>query len=410
MVEAAVITLKLTAFSSQYLRLDDPLPFGVRDASGRLLLAAGQSIPGEHRLAELKSLALFADESEAAEWNRRLAAAVDTALRNGSSLRDVAAARPEPMANREAAAANNLTFTEQWQELAAQLDGALRDVQRDPEWRTRLFGVHLKARQLLQRRLDASLYCLFFESASVAQRYSCRHALMVMALCEQAAAGLGWPQPWIDSLGRAALTMNVSIQRLQDQLATSQLAPSPAMRAEVDAHPENSAALLEAGGLADTLCLQAVRLHRLAPIDPVPLAERAPERQLAALLRRVDVFAAKVSLRAARPPMQAAQAMREACLAVDGRPDEIAGALLKSLGLYPPGTFVELTGGEVAIVLARGRTANQPLVATLVSAAGLPLGEPAPRDTSEARYAVKRVVASQAVKVRPVHDKLLAMR
>jgi hypothetical protein len=403
--------LKLTAFSAQYLRLDDPLPFGVRDANGRLLLAAGQSIPGEQRLSELRSLALYAEESEAADWNRRLAAAVDNALRNGSSLKAVAAARPEPTAasNRETGTAA-LKWPEQWHELAAQLDGALRDLQREGDWRSRLFGVHLRARQLHLRRPDASLYCLFNESMTFTQRYSCRHALLVMLVCEQAAAALGWPQAWIDSVGRAALTMNVSVMRLQDQLSSSQLAPSAAMMAEIEAHPVASATMLEDGGLGDALCLDVVRMHRDPMIDVKPLSERPPAHQMALVLRRVDVFTAKLSLRASRAPMLPVQAIREACLAIDGRPDEIAGALLKAVGLYPPGSFVELTGGEVAIVLARGRAANQPLVATLVASNGLPLGEPAQRDTSDKRYAVKQAIAAGAVKVRPSHDKLLALR
>ena len=41
------------------------------------------------------------------------------------------------------------------------------------------------------------------------------------------------------------------------------------------------------------------------------------------------------------------QAAREACLGPTGVPDEIGGALLKAVGLYPPGSFVELACGEI---------------------------------------------------------------
>ena len=403
--------LKLIPFSPQYLRLDDPLPFGLRDPHGRLLLAAGQQVPSPARLAELKGQPLFAEESEAADWNRRLGAAVDQALRQGQTLAAVAAARPEAVPARETAAAGPvLELHEQWYALISQLEQALRNVPADTEWRSRLFSVHIRARQLLQRRPDASLYCLAYESIHSTQRYSCRHALLVLCVCEQAAALLGWPQAWIDSLGRAALTMNVSMLKLQDQLASSQLPPSPAMTAEIAAHPAASAELIAAGGLSDALCLEVVRLHHEALPTGEPLAQRPPAHQLVELLRRVDVFTAKFSRRASREPMSPVQAVREACLAVDGRPDELAGALLKAVGVYPPGCYVELVGGELAVVLARGRQANQPWVATLVAANGLPLGEPALRDTADSRYAVKGVVSAHAVKVRPAHAKLLALR
>jgi HD-GYP domain-containing protein (c-di-GMP phosphodiesterase class II) len=407
---AADATLKLIHFSAQYLRLDDPLPFGLRDATGRLLLAAGQTVPGEGRLAELREQPLYAEEHEAADWTRRLGAAVDAALRQGGSLKAVAAARPEAAGARENGGASALSFSEQWHELISQLEGALRDVQPTSEWRSRWLGVHGRARQLFQRRPDASMYCLAYESMHSTQRYSCRHALLVMGVCEQVAAVLGWSPAWTDSLGHAALLMNVSMVRLQDQLAATQLPPTPAMRDEIAGHAQASVSLLQSAGLGDALCLQAIALHHETLPHEAPLAERPPHHQLAELLRRVDVLTAKFSRRASREPMSPVQAVREACLAAGGRPDELAGALLKALGLYPPGCFVELVGGELAIVLARGATANQPRVATLVAANGLPLVEPALRDTADRRFTIKGTVAAGAVKVRPPHDKLLALR
>ena len=62
------------------------------------------------------------------------------------------------------------------------------------------------------------------------------------------------------------------------------------------------------------------------------------------------------------------------------------------------------------IVVARGRRANLPWVASLVSSSGMALGEPALRDTVEARFAVRAAVASAAVKVRPDHERILALR
>jgi HD-GYP domain-containing protein (c-di-GMP phosphodiesterase class II) len=401
--------LKLVPFSTRHLRLEEPLPFGLRDASGRLLLAAGQSVGTEARMAELASNELFADEAESADWNRRLAAAMDAAIRQGAALRDVVSARPEAAA-RETATTAPRTLAEVWGEMVMHLDAALRDVRPDSDWRSRLLAVHGRARQQSQRRPDASLYYLVYEAAHSTQKYSAHHALLVMLICEHAAAMLGWPPAWIDSLGRAALTMNVAMSRLQDQLANSHLSPTTDMRAEIAAHPAAGEQILKAGGLPDALCLSVVRLHHDASGADQPLAELPPERQLARLLRRVDIFAAKISRRATRKPMSPVQAAREACLGAQGVPDEIGGALLKAVGLYPPGSFVELASGDIGIVVARGRAANLPYVATLVAASGNPLGEPALRDTVDRRYAVKGSVPPDAMKVRPPHDRLMALR
>jgi hypothetical protein len=60
--------------------------------------------------------------------------------------------------------------------------------------------------------------------------------------------------------------------------------------------------------------------------------------------------------------------------------------------------------------VARGRRANLPYVASLISASGNVLGEPALRDSIEPRFAVKSAVPPNLVKVRPPHERLLAMR
>lgn len=330
-------------------------------------------------------------------------------IRQGGVPEDGEAARADGMV-RDAVVPKAQTVAEQWHGLVTQLDTGLRDVRPGGDWRSRLFSVHARARALAQRRLDASLYHLVYEAGHSTHKYSCHHALLTLLICEQAAPLLGWDPAMTDSVGRAALCMNVAMLRLQDQLAVAQMDPTPEMREEIDAHAAAGARLLQEAGLGDTLCCEVVALHHDATASEVPLFELTPERQLARLLRRVDIFAAKISRRATRIPMSPVQAAREACLGATGVPDEIGGALLKSVGLYPPGSFVELVSGEVGIVVARGRSANLPFVASLVSATGSPLVEPALRNTIDSRYTVRGALASHLVKVRPQHERLLALR
>ena len=401
--------MKLVPVASQYLRLKQPLPFSLRDAEGRLLLAVGRSIDSMDVLNDLAGKALFSEEHESADWNRRLAAAMDQALRQGATLKQVAAARPDTD-GRSGQAAVNQTLADQWHHLIGQLDATLRDVRPDSTWRSALMQVHAQTREMAERRLDASLYYLVYEAGHSTHKYSSSHAMLTLLICEQAAPLLGWAPAWIDSLGRAALTMNVAMTRLQDDLAATQLPPTDAMRATISAHAAEGARLLQAAGLEDPLCLAVVRGHHDDSTGGLPLADLAPDRALAQLLRRVDIFCAKISRRANRAPMSPVQAAREACLGPDGKPDEIGGALLRAVGLYPPGSFVELASGEVGIVVARGRRANLPFVASLVSASGHALGEPPLRDTLDRRHAVRAAVPPDQVRVRPSHERLLALR
>jgi hypothetical protein len=401
--------VKLVPISPQHLRRNEPLPFGLRDEAGRLLLVAGACIESAARLEALRGQALFSEESESADWHRRLAATMDAMLRGNATVGEMAAARPDA-AHRDTATAQVLTLQQQWEELAHQLDAVLRDVRPDSDWISRLMGVHARARSLAERRYDATLYHLVYTAGQSTEKYSAHHALLTLVICEHAAPLLGWPQAHTDTVGRAALIMNVAMARLQDQLAQSEMKPTAEMRRHIDNHAAAGATQLQQAGLRDTLCCEVVRLHHDSTPQPGALSELPPERRLASLLRRVDIFCAKMSRRRTRLPMSPVQAAREACLGTAGVPDEIGSALLKAVGLYPPGSFVELISGEMGIVIARGRRANLPYVASLVAASGMPLGEPTLRDTLDRRYTVKAAVPVSSVKVLPPHDRLLAMR
>ncbi len=398
--------MNLITFSKQYLRLDEALPFGVRDAHGRLLLAAGQRIDNSQRLAELRGQELYADEQESSDWRRRLALAVDVMVRQNVTLKAIAEARPSD--NARGAGVTDAPMAEQWSQLAHALDAALREP--DAAGIGRVAAVHERARALGQRRLDASLYHLIYTAGHSTSSYSSHHALLCTLMAGECARFADWPAAEVQSLERAALTMNVAMKRLQDDLAARDVAPTPEQREQIRQHPEAGAALLHGAGVRDALWLDAVRLHHDDARKGEPLAALTSAERLARLLRRVDIFTAKMSCRATRTPMSPVQAAREACLGADGRPDEIGALLLKCVGLYPPGSFVELTSGERGIVVARGRRANLPIVAALVPPSGAPLGEPALRDTVERRHAVKGAVSSQSVRVRPPHEKLLALR
>jgi len=401
--------LKLIPFSNEHLRLDTTLPFDVRDAGGTLLLQAGTSIVNDDQLAYLRAKPLFADELESTEWRRKLGARMGAMLRQNAPLKAIAAVRP-PQDTREGLVAHDSSVPDQWESLAVSLDAALREARANTHFIARVRLLHERASRLGQRHVDSSLYHLIHTAGHSLERYSSHHALLVTLVSEQTAQLLGWSDDAVRSLGCAALTMNVAMAGLQDQLADSDLPLTAATRGLIDRHPEQGAELLHDAGVGDLLWCEAVRLHHERGDAERALADLPEAQRLARLLRRADIFTAKISRRRSRAPMSPVQAAREACLGADGQPDAVGGALLRATGLYPPGSFVELANGERGIVVSRGRRANLPWVASLVAPSGMPLGEPALRDTIDARYSVRAAVASASIKVRPDHARILALR
>ena len=180
--------MKLIAFSHEHLRLDATLPFGVRNGSGQLLLVAGAQIDGAEQLAQLSGLPLFADEDELNEWRRKLGATVDTMMRQNTPLKSLANAVPQEENTRERPSAADTSVPEQWESLGGTLDALLRDAQPRPEFIQRVRLMHERAGKLGQSHVDTSLYHLIHTAGHSLQRYSAHHALLVMLVCEQAAA------------------------------------------------------------------------------------------------------------------------------------------------------------------------------------------------------------------------------
>jgi len=130
---------------------------------------------------------------------------------------------------------------------------------------------------------------------------------------------------------------------------------------------------------------------------------------MARLLQRADIFGARLAPRVARSPMPVTAALQASYYDEAHQVDEAGAALVKTLGVYPPGAFVRLANQEVAVVLQRGATATTPRVAVVMDREGMPAGEMIPRDTSHAAWKIAGVVACRDVRAQWPLARLLAL-
>lgn len=201
--------------------------------------------------------------------------------------------------------------------------------------------------------------------------------------------------------------MNYGAGEAHDRMASQTGPATPAQRQAMAAHGDRAAQRLAQAGITDPVWLTAVRLHHEA--GPGPLAARSDGERLARLLRRIDIFGARLSPRRSRQAMSGAAAARAVFLDELGQPDEAGAALIKTVGLYPPGSIVRLANGEVGIVFKRGFSANEPLVAALIGKSGSPLSNPVPRDTRLATQAIAASLAPAELKLHVNLDALLRL-
>jgi hypothetical protein len=295
---------------------------------------------------------------------------------------------------------------EEWDQLMARAARLLRESVIDSAWVERFTDLTLSVRTLARRNVDMALYVLIQANVRGFDYYSAQHAMICQVIAELAAEWMEWPEEERQALALAALSMNVSMTALQDSLAKQNTALSEGQRELVSAHADTSADMLTKAGVVEPVWLYVVQHHHRVQESESGDAARAGPR-LAELLRRVDIYTAKLSSRGSRLSITPAMAARDACLGAGGHPDSIGATLLRVVGLYPPGTFVELANGETAVVIERGEKAHTPIVASIRREDGGVLMQPLRRDTLRTGLTVKRGIEPSRVRVMFDHRRTL---
>lgn len=218
--------------------------------------------------------------------------------------------------------------------------------------------------------------------------YPLTHGLHAATLAVLTGRYLGWPQAQaqVQRLACAALTMNVSLLELQATMAEQKDPPSKGQIDQIRGHPERSAHMLRGAGVTDTAWLDLVLDHHERAGGggyPRGLAQVSDDERV---LRAADEFSSKISARALRPALAPQQAARELFQHEAGSP--VAGALIKSVGVHPPGELVQLRSGEVAIVTRRAATGPSPKVACISDRNGQPIINTVFRDSAEPEFAI----------------------
>lgn len=262
---------------------------------------------------------------------------------------------------------------------------------------------------LLQRDTDVGLYLLFQLATNSSVGYSAAHALVCAVVCHLIAVELKLAAPERDSLVHAALTMNIAMTALQDQLAGQAEKPSPEQWAAIRAHALKSRLMLANKGVTDALWLDIVAMHHDDSTDQGELHLMAPVNRLARILHVVDRYAAMISPRKSREGRSATDSVRALSTDSPKKNDEIGQALVRAVGVFPPGTCVRLDNGEVAVVMRRSSKPNLPHVAIVVNQNGERMAQPRLHRTANNKPGIQLALATSAVRGQLNHHLILEL-
>lgn len=296
-----------------------------------------------------------------------------------------------------------------WADLEAALGMILGQPSSAQEFAARIGQFDRWMQALLKRDTDIGLYLLFQLAAQSPVGYSAAHALVCAVLAHLVGVELRLEPAERTSLVCATLTMNIGMTRLQDELANQLERPSPQQQEGIREHPLLGRRMLQALGVSDTLWLDIVEHHHDEAVDTRPPDRHPALPRLARIVRTVDRYGAMISPRKSRAGRSATDSVRSVVQGTDTPPDDVGQAMLRTVGLCPPGTFVQLDNDEVAVVMRRSALPNYPHVAIVLNESGALIGQPRLHRTAHGGPQIRSALAAAMVRVRLNHHLILRL-
>lgn len=296
-----------------------------------------------------------------------------------------------------------------WSDLEAGLAVILGSPDSVQEFELRVWQYDRWMQDLLQRDTDVGLYLLFQLATNSPVGYSGSHALVCAVLCHLIAVELNLAREERDSLVHAALTMNIGMTALQDELATQMERPNQQQLDAIRAHPVKGGMMLANIGIVDDLWLDIVTSHHDELPDKGELWQVPPARRLARIVRVVDRYAAMISPRRSRVGRSASESVRSIIGEPGDQSDLIGHSLVRIVGLCPPGTYVRLDSGDIAVVMRRSSKPNYPHVAIVLNEIDELLPQPRLHRTAQGSPQIRSALAASSVRVRLNHHLVLQL-
>ncbi len=200
-----------------HLNVGRPLPWNVYDGTDQLLLSRGFVIERESQLEGLLERGMYVDAAE-------LEASLE-----------------------KAQAAKILDPFWAWDDLVAKLGYQLTRPSAELGFVTRIKDIAQRVMLLTQRHADATIAIIMLTMDQ--RRYPTVHCLQTAVLCDLVATRLGWERPRRGSLICAALTMNIGMHELQQQLTNQRTPLTPEQQDLVKQHPLLGADILRQAGV-----------------------------------------------------------------------------------------------------------------------------------------------------------------
>lgn len=296
-----------------------------------------------------------------------------------------------------------------WSDLESGLGVVLASPQSIVEFEQRVWQYDRWMQTLLERDADVGLYLLFQLATNSSVGYSASHSLICGVLSHLIATELKLGINERNTLVHAAMTMNIGMTAMQDQLALQTDKLTAFQLDAIRAHSARGGLMLGNLGVSDELWVEIVSSHHDDNTDKIALRALPPRKRLVRILQVVDRYAAMISPRKAREGRSATESVRNVMTGKSSYNDEVGHALVRAVGLCPPGTYVRLEDSTLAVVMRRSAKPNLPHVAIVTSTTGEVLPQPRLHRTIDGRPAIQAALSTSLVRLRLNHHLILQL-
>lgn len=353
------------------IKLGEPLAFSVYDKTGTLLLKAGCAINLERHLQLLIENGLYCNPDEIAQS---------------------AGKREAPPRRQEEEAANTFLILDSAKIRLYRVFQQYRAGNLQKEFLSSIENIAVTVQEACSHDTDAALANLHLDYES---SYGVVHHVQAAILCELIAKKLGVKEESRLALVKAALTHDLGMLDIQDQLDRQMTPLTTEQREEINAHPARSVKMLRALGVVTGAWLDAV-LHHHERLDGSGYPEKISGDALsmpARILAVADIYSAMVRDRPYRKALVSKDAMRSMLLEQGNKTDSrLIQMMIKEVGVFPPGAIVQLSNKEIAVVKLRQANSTCPIVFSFIRDTGMPMLSPVRRETTKDCFNIEGIV------------------
>ncbi len=205
--------------------------------------------------------------------------------------------------------------------------------------------------------------------------YTVGHSVRVASLAVWVGSKMGWQDRDLLTIGTAALLHDIGKCKTPDEILMKKGKLTEEEYAVVKEHPNDGTEILLGQKNISPIALAACWGHHLRfdrggyPNQPA-WAIRHP---VTALLQICDVFEALTAVRPYKSAMEPREAYSIMLQDKGGFHPALLATFIQIVGLYPPGTFVQLADGRIGMVLEETLNIDRPKLIVTTTQRGQPL-------------------------------------